>query len=245
MRVPGFLFAVALGAACPAAALEDYDGCIGLIESDPALAVREAAAWVGDGGGAAARHCHALALIATGAEGRAIDELLGIAAEEANLPPEARADILVQAGEMLLDRGDSGTARAVAGQALALAPGHSGAAGLGAAVRLAEGDAAGALAALDAALADEAPTARLLVLRATAQRRLGQLVAARDDAEHATELAPEMASAWLERGRTAAGLGDRPDARDAFLRAIDLDRAGELGAAARTALQRMEAGLPE
>ena len=65
------------------------------------------------------------------------------------------------------------------------------------------------MAELDAALAGGAASPRLLLLRAAAQRRLGQLVAARADAEHATELAPDMASAWLERGRAAAGLGDR------------------------------------
>ena len=248
MRALGFAVATALTASVaatggPAAAVDDYDGCIGLIEGDPALASREAAAWIGAGGGAPARHCRALALIATGAESSAVDELLGIAAEEPDLSPQARAEVLVQAGEMLLDQGDTVTASTVAGQALALAPGDPGATGLAAAASLADGDAAGALRALDTALAGGEPTPRLLLLRAAAQRQLGQLVAARDDAEHATELAPELASAWLERGRAAAGLGDRPDARDAFLRAIELDREGEVGAAARTALQRMEAGL--
>jgi tetratricopeptide (TPR) repeat protein len=237
--------AVLAGAAVagPAAAVDDYDACIAMIEGDPASAVREASAWIGAGGGAPARHCHALALIATGADSRAIDELLGIAAEEPALSAQARAEVLVQAGEMLLDRGEGATARAVAEQALALAPGDARAAGLGAAARLARGDAAGALGELDAAMARGRETPRLLLLRAAAQRRLGQLVAARDDAEHATELAPEMASAWLERGRVAAALGDRPDARDAFLRAIELDRTGEIGAEARTSLQRMEASV--
>jgi Flp pilus assembly protein TadD len=229
----------------PAAAVEDYDGCVGLIEGDSARALREAEAWVGAGGGAAARHCRALALIATGAEERAVDELLGIAAEEPGLAPGARAEVLVQAGEMLLDAGDSVTARAVAGQALALAPADPDVAGLSAAVQLAEGDASGALAGLSRALAGAEPMPRLLVLRAAAQRRLGRFVAARDDAEHATGLAPDMASAWLERGRVAAAIGDPADARDAFLRAIELDRAGKIGAAARTALQRMEAGITE
>ena len=256
MRVPGFALAailvavIAAGlAAGPAAAVEDYDACLGLIEGDPARAEREAEAWVGLGGGAAARHCHALALIAIGAASRAVDELLGIAADEPGLAPEARAAVLVQAGEMLLDQGDSVTARAVAAQALALAPGDQDAAGLSAAAQLAEGDTAGAVRWLDEAIAGGAATPRLLLLRAAAQRRLGQLVAARDDAEHATELAPEMAAAWLERGRVAAALGDAPDARDALLRAVELDRTGgepgEIGAAAQNALQRMEAGIAD
>lgn len=248
MRAVGFRLAPALAtvaAAVPATAIEDYDACVRMIADTPDQAEREAAAWASAGGGAAARHCRALALIALGAASSAIDELLGIAAEEPGLTPEARAEVLVQAGEMLLDEGDGVMARAVAGQALALAPRERDAIGLSAAVLLSEGDASGALSELDSALAGGDATPRLLVLRAAAQRRLGSLVAARDDAEHATELAPESASAWLERGRVAAGLGDPADARKALLRAIELDRGGKLGMAAQNTLQRMEAGIAE
>jgi tetratricopeptide (TPR) repeat protein len=247
MRAVGFGPAIlaALAVAGPATAVESYDSCIGLVAREAARAEREAAAWAAAGGGAAARHCRALALIAIGAEARAIDELLGIAAEEPGLPAQARADVLVQAGEMLLDEGDSATARAVADQALELVPADRGATGLSAAARLSDGDAAGALRELDRALAGGEATVRLLVLRSAAQRRLGDFVAARDDARHATELAPDSASAWLERGRVAARIGDREDARDAFFRAIDLDRGGTLGAAAQNALQRMEVGITQ
>ncbi len=116
---------------------------------------------------------------------------------------------------------------------------------LSAALRLADGDASGAVTELDAAMANGGPTGRLLVLRSAAERRLGDLVAARDNSQHATELAPDSASAWLERGRVSARLGDREDARDALLRAISLDRGGKLGLAAQNVLQRMEAGIKE
>lgn len=232
----------------PAAAVQDYDACVGLIGTDAQRALREATDWAAFGGGAAARHCRALALIATGAESRAIDELLGMAAEEPDLTPQARAAVLAQAGEMLMDGGDMVTARAVSAQALTLAPAEPDAVALGAALRLAQGDAAGAKAMLDHALtgwAGGAPSPRLLVLRAAADRTLGRMAAAREDAVRATELAPDMATAWLERGRVAARIGDRADARSALLRAIELDRDGEVGAAARLAIQRMEAGIAE
>ncbi len=250
MRAAGLALAAlsalsALGVAQRASAVESYDECVALIAADAAGAEREAAAWARSGGGAAARHCRALALIATGAGSAAIDELLGIAAEEPDLTAQARAEVLVQAGEMLLDEGDGVTARAVANQALSLAPGDPDATALSAAVRLADGDAAGAVAEIDATMASGDATARLLVLRSAAERRLGDFVAARDDAQRATELAPKSPSAWLERGRVAARIGDRQDARDALLRAVSLDRGGKLGLAAQNALQRMEAGLSE
>jgi hypothetical protein len=55
-----------------------------------------------------------------------------------------------------------------------------------------------------------------------------------------------MASVWLERGvLEAAGDGgdaSRDAARAAWLKAIELDRDGVVGEAARLRLQRMEAG---
>lgn len=233
----------------PAGAVEDYDACVGLIATDAQQALREATGWANFGGGAAARHCRALALVATGAGSQAIDELLGIAAEEPDLTPQARAAVLAQAGEMLMDEGDMVTARAVSAQALTLAPTEPDAVALGASLRLAEGDAAGAKAMLDAALAGwnagAAPSPRLLVLRAAADRALGRMAAAREDAVRATELAPGMASAWLERGRVAVRIGDKDDARSALLRAVELDQNGEVGATARLVIQRMEAGIAE
>ncbi len=125
---PGLVVAAlaTVGMAGRAAAVEDYDACVGLIAGDAERAERDAAAWADIGGGAAARHCHALALIATGATSAAIDELLDIAAEDPELTPQARADVLVQAGEMLLDEGDGVTARAVGQSGPVARPGRPG-----------------------------------------------------------------------------------------------------------------------
>ncbi len=230
----------------PAVAVQDYDACVALIGTDAERALREATDWAAFGGGAAARHCRALALIATGAPSQAIDELLGMAADEPGMTPEARAAVLAQAGEMLMDAGDMVTARAVSAQALALAPAEPDAVALAASLRLADGDAAGAKALLDDSLAGGGSRSpRLLVLRAASDRALGEMAAAREDAVRATDLAPGMATAWLERGQVAARIGDKPGARTALLRAVELDRDGKVGAAARRAIQRMEAGIVE
>ena len=106
MRVlnwPIITVAALTATALPAQAVDDYDACLDLIATNPAQAEREAGDWARFGGAAPARHCYALALIAVGAESRGIDELLGIAVEEPDLEPNARADILAQAGDLLGD----------------------------------------------------------------------------------------------------------------------------------------------
>ena len=113
MRVLNRLLVAGIGlvvSILPARAVDDYDICLDMIASDPLRAEREAGEWARYGGGAGARHCYALALIAIGAPSRGIDELLGIAAEEPDLEPDARADILAQAGDLLLEEGDLVTA---------------------------------------------------------------------------------------------------------------------------------------
>jgi len=237
--------AVAAGPATPVVAVEDYGGCVSLVAADPARAEREAGDWARFGGGAAARHCYALALIAIGAPIRAADELVSAASEEPGLDDSARADLLAQAGELLIEADDDLIAALVAEQAVRLAPSSGRALGLRAAVRLRAGEVRAALRDLDEAIKSGPPTGRLLTLRAACHRRLGSTTAARADGLHAIEIAPDHAPAWIELGRAEAKLGDRPAARRSFLRAIELDREGKLGQTARTALQRMEAGYED
>lgn len=243
MRVILALFCLILSAA-PAVAVDDYDVCLGMVQTNPDQAEREAGDWARyGGGGAAARHCYALALLALGADGRAADELIGAAIEEPGLTETARADLLVQAGEVLIDQEDLFTAAVVAEQALRLAPRSAGALGLRGAVKTANGDLAAAIRDLNRALDEGGADARWLLRRAAAYRQSGELVAARDDAGYAVELSPNDPAAWLEQGRIQANLSDKPNARKSLLKAIELDRDGKVGRAAQLVLQRMEAGL--
>lgn len=230
----------------PSWAVDDYDTCIAMIASDPERAEREAGDWARyGGGGPAARHCYALALIEVGAPIRAADELIGTAVDAADMPNQARADILVQAGELLLDTDYLTTAELVAGQALQLIKDDPGALGLRAAVSLAGGSPRIALRDLDKALAQDGKNVRLLLRRAATHRRLGNDIPARDDANFATELAPDLAEAWLQRGQIEARLGETSKARASLLKAIEFDRDGKIGRAAQLALQKMEAGIKE
>lgn len=242
MRETSMGLAIAL-VSSTALAVEDYDACLALVQSDAPRAEQEAGDWARFGGGAAARHCYALALLAIGAPLRAADEMIGAAVEEPGLTEVSRSDLLVQAGEVLVDEDDLLTAAVVAEQALRLTPQGPGALGLRGAVRVANGELPAAIRDLDLAIERGGPKPRWLLRRAAALRQRGQLVAARDDASFALELAPNDPVAWLEQGRIQAGLKEMAEARRALLRAIELDRNGEVGRAAQLAIQRMEAGL--
>jgi tetratricopeptide (TPR) repeat protein len=208
----------------------------------PGEAEAAAARWEAQGGGAAARHCRAMALEALGAERAAAGLLMEIAAEARALPDRARAEMVLQAGELFLRLGALDAAGRAAEEALGLTGRAPGALAFRARLGAERGDWRGALADLDAALEGRPGDPGLLVLRASAKRRLGRLVAAADDARWARELAPEDPEAWLETGTIRAARGDRPGARAAFLEAIRLAGDGPLARAARLRLQALEAG---
>lgn len=233
---------LAVVAARPVAAVESYDDCVALAARDPVAAEQAAAAWALIGGGAAAEHCRAQALIALGATGKAIEVLTDLGQRDGTLPDTVRAEVLRQAGSLLLGKGEFRAAETVARQAIELDDGAESFAFLGL-VLGARRDWQGAVAALDRALEIAGPQAAALTLRASAKRRLGRLVEARADVLWAREIAPDEAQPLLELGKIEEQLGNREAARAAYLGAIERDtEQGEITRAARTRLQRMETG---
>jgi len=222
--------------------VESYEACVALVATDPTQAEIEAAAWGRAGGGAAAGHCRALALRALGAGQRAAELLTRIAAEDRTIPDAVRAELLVEAGELYLGLGLVEAGREAAAQALQLASEPRAALILSARLKAEADDWYGAAEDLDRALAGGDPDAELLVLRASARRKLGDLVGARGDLEWAAEIDAGSATVWLERGVVEAADGAPDAARRAWLRAIELDRDGPVGDAARLRIQRLEAG---
>lgn len=248
MHFPRFLRLLAVtallagGAGWPAAAVENYDACVALAGTNPEKADIAAQRWIQSGGGAPARHCRALALMAQGAEARAAELMVAIAAEERALPDAVRAEMLVEAGDIFLGLGDLARARAAAENALRLAPEPRPALVLYARVEAEAGNWQGVIDTLDRALARGEPDAEILIMRASARLHLGRLVDARADLAWAAELDPDHPALWLERGALEAAAGDRDAARAAWLKAIELGREGPVAAAARLRLQRMETG---
>jgi len=222
-----------------------YDDCVALAGADPLRAEVEAQRWTQAGGGTPARHCRALALLARGAGRRAAELMVAIAADDRTLPDEVRSEILIEAGEIYLGLGEIALGRGVASRALLLAREPRAALTLSARLKAERGDWRGAVNDLDGALARGEPDAGLLVLRASARLHLGEWVAARADLLWAAEIEPDLATVWLERGALEAANGNRDAARAVWLRAIELDRDGSVGAAARLRLQKMEAARTE
>lgn len=240
-RACGTLAAFLAAASASLAQIRDYDTCIGLAAEAPAKAEAAAADWISAGGGPAAIHCRAIALLALGAEERAARVLIGLATEAAELPNATRAEIFLQAGELLLALGDFEAGMAVANRALNLAADTAPALELRARFHAENRNWATALKDLNRALAEGGADPGRLVLRASAKRALGRMLAARDDLKWALELAPDLAEAWLELGTVEARMNDPDAARAAWLETIRLAPDTELARAARARLQAMEA----
>ncbi|MFQ5567407.1 MAG: hypothetical protein ACE5EU_13725, partial [Paracoccaceae bacterium] len=116
--IPVLALAVAIAGS---AAAGPYDDCVALAGTDPARAEVEAQRWAQAGGGTPAQHCRALALLAQGAERRAAELMVAIAADDRTLPDEVRSEMLIEAGEIYLGLGELGLGREVASRALLLA----------------------------------------------------------------------------------------------------------------------------
>ena len=190
-----------------------YDRCMSLADAQPAEAQRLAMQWRTRGGGYAAEHCEAVALLNLkqydDAAKRFHDVAEGSTAEEAGL----RAEAYDQAAEAWLMAQKPQNARAELDAGLKLAPKD---------VRLlmdraqAEGLAHDFWAALDdlnAALDIEPNRAEALVLRAAAYRQVDATDLAADDVARAISLQPQFPDAYLERGTLRAIKGDYDGAR--------------------------------
>lgn len=245
MTSPRLILSLLLFAGLPGAAgaFADYDACVAQIEQAPERTAELAEKWSRLEGGWPARHCRALALIAAGARRVGALELSAIAVEASELPPQSRSELFAHAGEIFVDLDMIDEARQSLDRSLNLAGDPRPALRLSALLNQALGRHRAAFNDLDRAVKHGQPTASLLVLRSAARQRSGDLVGARDDAAWAQEIAPDDPDVWYQRGNVEASLGNADGARDAWLRTIDLARGQPLAHAARTSLQKMEAGL--
>jgi tetratricopeptide (TPR) repeat protein len=192
---------------------EAYSRCMTLADTRPAEAQKLAMQARTNGGGYAAEHCEAVALLNLKqydeAAKRFHDVAEGTTAEDANL----RAEAYDQAAEAWLMAQKPQNARAELDLGLKLTPKS---------VRLlmdraqAEGLAHDFWAAIDdlnAALDIEPNRAEALVLRAAAYRQLDSIDLAADDVARAISLQPQFPDAYLERGTLRAIKGDYDGAR--------------------------------
>jgi tetratricopeptide (TPR) repeat protein len=227
-------------AAAPTDHAGEYRACLKLVAQAPWEAYESARAWQPLGGGDAARHCAALALIELQQYDPAAHELEEIAqsqAERGEVPPAAllgqAANAWFLAGR--LDRAEqtiiSALERAPDDPALLVDWGRI----LGEAGRYSE-----ALAALDQALAIDGADAGAHAFRASALRHLDRPAEAMAAADRALMLQPDNAAALLERGLLRRLAGDAAGARADWLKLAMAHEGTPAADAARAYLEEMD-----
>ncbi|MGE5505766.1 MAG: tetratricopeptide repeat protein [Actinomycetota bacterium] len=218
----------------------EYRKCFVLARTQPEQGWEEALAWASLGGGEAARHCGAVALIGLGKYEEAAHRLEALA-QESRRPESVRAEMLAQAGQAWLLAGNPQRALAAQDTALGLVPG-SPELELDKAVTLAQvGHYKEVVAVLDDVLRRQPNRTEAMVLRASAYRYLEQMALAKDDVARALVLDPEFADGLLERGMLRRIEGDDVGARADWIKVLSLaPPESPTAEAARRNLEKMD-----
>ena len=220
-----------------------YRICLDLSGTQPDKAIELAGKWVGLGGGEAAKHCQALALVGLKEYGEGATRLEELAASSKQTAT-IRANMLAQAAQawMLTDE----FSRAYAAQTTALKIIPQGTHQhieilLDRAGTLAEtGRYDEAITDVNAALRIEPSNPDAIAFRASAHRMQGELDDALLDAESALAINPMLVTALLERGNIYRIQKKLPEARRDWLRVLEIDPNSAMADAARTNIERMD-----
>ncbi len=238
---PFFVLPVLIILASPVSAdLRDYRTCIDMAQISPEEVRREAIAWYSETGEPGALHCEAVALSEMGALSSSANKLQ----EAAQLPGVddlTRVDLLTQAALLWREEGDTDAAFGALGSAMKYQATPR--VLIERAILHADRRAwEKAHADLSHALSMQPKDAEALSLRAAANRRMGNVDAARRDAMLAIEYLPISPAAWFELGKAEHALGLKDGARRSWLKTIDVAPGSSFATLARGALQDMDGG---
>lgn len=207
-------------------------------------ALTQALAWKDHGGGVAAEHCAALALIALKRPAEAAVYLDNIARQAKSSTARDRAALLDQAGNAWLLAGVPGNADSMFTQALALTPNDVDVLIDRAGARAMAKDWVGADGDLSRAYELNKTNPQMLVLRASARAALGHKDQARADIDAALALDPSNADALVERGAYKMQAGDKDGARADWQQVLARAPSSAAGAAARKYIADLDAAPP-
>lgn len=216
-----------------------YHACMDKAKRFPKDALEDAIQWRDLGGGGAAEHCAATALVTLGLykdAGARLESLARRIREE----PSFKAEILGQAAQAWLLADMPARAEAAATAALKLLPGNVELLIDRSQARAQIADYQGAVADLDAAIAREPKRPDAFAFRAAAKRYLDDRKGAAADLERALALDINYAPALLERGNLRRLEGNDAGARADWLMVLSLSLDGVAADAARTNLERMD-----
>ncbi len=217
-----------------------YAKCMALARGDPDIGHKAAQAWRADGGGIAARHCLAVALLGLGHYSEAAQMLRTLADGAAANGSEFKLELLSQSANAWLIAGKPMTAYEVQTEALEARPNDvelliDRSISLASTAKYWQ-----AIDDLNRALDIDPERVDALIFRASAYRRLDTLVLAEEDIARAIAIAPHHPEALLERGNIRRLKGDRRGARKDWLEVIETGPDAPEAAAARFNLERMD-----
>ncbi len=220
-----------------------YDLCLEFARIRPDKGIELAGKWIALGGGDPAKHCQALALIGLKSYGEAATRLEALA-EQSKAEAGIRAGMLAQAGQAWLLQGEPTRAYAAATAGLKFVPSKTpqhAALLVDRAMALAEGERyRDAIIDLNGALEIESENADALAFRASAYRHLAAIDAALADAERAVKADSRNVTALLERGLIFRTQNRLTEARQDWIKVIDLAPDSDAANAARDNIERLD-----
>jgi len=234
---------IGLMAAPPAWSLDNqaqYQACMALLDRDPAGALDSAVAWERQGGGDAARHCKALALIRTGEVEDGALELERVAQAMPQAKAPLAAELFAQAGQAWVKAGNPQRALYAQNQGLKLNPKD---------VQLlidramTYGTSGMYFEALDdlnvaAELTPDDP--EVYAMRAAAYRQLETPDLAEENINQALKLSPSHPGALLERGYLRRAKGDIEGARTDWLTVIQVTPGSDIANEAQKNIEKLD-----
>jgi tetratricopeptide (TPR) repeat protein len=234
VRLALLLVVVCAGAQASPSDAGHYRRCLADSSAMPAAALADAEAWARSGGGVAAEHCAALALVSLKRYAEAGARLDKIAGGRAKLEVDFRVALYDQAGNAWLLAGDAARAVQSFTGALTLSAGDPDLFADLARAQAMRHDWHEVDLDLNAALQLNPRRPDLLILRASARRALKRYEDAQADIDAALKLKPGDGGALVERGLLRRQLGDLGGARRDFEAA--LKTGGSVAAEARSNL---------
>jgi regulator of sirC expression with transglutaminase-like and TPR domain len=216
-----------------------YQACMKLSKSAPQKAFDNAINWHGLGGGEAADHCMAIALIGLGQYKESAERLEKLAL---NMKQKAdiKAGILTHAAQAWILAGKPIRAEDVLTAALKLMPGNADMMIDRAQARAGQENYTGAIKDLNQAIKLGGHLADAFVFRASAYRQLNKLETALVNAEEALRLQPKHPEGLLERGNLRRLLQDDNGARKDWLNLIESSPKSPAAEDARKNLEVMD-----
>lgn len=198
----------------------EYATCMQEARTAPQKGFDHSVTWLNLGGGDAARHCQAIALIGLGSNSEAASKLEALA-QDTKSEPRFRAELFAQAAQAWMLASNPQRAEAVLTAAIKLDPSDMELRIDRSQAYAQRGDFQNAINDLSTVLATDPGRPEALVFRASAFRQSGQTEAAAADLAKVLAQNPGHPEALLERGMLERMQGDKAAARRDWLMVIE------------------------